>query len=485
MMETFEKWTERMETEFNAKKTGVGLKKWFEKFYTENGDFRTLFKAFTEKKRVGSQIKDFERNFLGTIIAMSFYPSEFNEKSFMTQSRRKKGEKKIFEERGSWGNFLNKVWEGICLNEQATGSENSFSDRLGKPSKETLSVENNSKGDLHWIELCSALQKQCKVFDSLQTLNKFITTAFRVDHPNDLSDYGLYVRDIDDLCIAYGILNSKTFTEIRSLIIECGNIIKNEQKDRNYIINAAQTITQQLETDFNGLIGLDIDIFMQQIKSNAQKFLLKDSDRHWTTIKKIFELFQELNGKNAQQDKYVSRDFNNRISDIYDCFCEYAGLEDVLDVLESTVTDAANDVLSLYISDSLILNSSFNLHIDKYDNLHINDEYDVLVEDKEIFERSLSKLRRMCIVALMKDKRISGDRAEFKVLKEINDKLEELHLRTIDYIDKDEVIVNKTTDKFDWFIVECIKYDKSCAEGDDCISGWYPFCDYMGINEKG
>ena len=110
-----------------------------------------------------------------------------------------------------------------------------------------------------WIEICSALQKvfhNNPVFKSVDDLNKFIISVGRSDDNAPLRAYGLYVRDINQLCLAYGILHGYSVAEILSLAKEAQACLRNAHILVEKIESANKTATLELKNKFRPLLSL-------------------------------------------------------------------------------------------------------------------------------------------------------------------------------------------------------------------------------------
>lgn len=470
--EAFKRWAEKMEGEYEKKKAD------------KNGSFEQWFNKLKESnKNIGEDFSKLgldPKNFIALKIAEAFYPE------WIENGELKPGS--IFNNDDNYGSAIKRAFEN--------GLSVSRLDRYISDTKKRRSKNGKTQDTWYWVEICSVLQKSYNycIFNSIKDINVFLTRVARKTNKSaskDLKDYGLYVRDLNDLCIAYAILHGYSFKETRALMINCKNIVSESQEVvRNNVANT--TLTQELLDVFDQnseqLKNMSKDKFLEKVRSRAADFLPHKSEKHWSTYKKAITI--------AINTPHEEKAFNIRMSDLNDDFLdeELPGIENIIDEQELTCKPKKNkDSLRATILAELLLKDApaHNVKKNEKNKTDINNMSDREKEELAIkqgrpgqqdskFKEDIPWVRKYCIISKMREMyNTNSANSVQRCIQTINVFLEKCYLRTIAY----DPIDNSTTDLFDWFVIECLKFDsktRDAIEGEG-ISGYKPFCNFLGI----
>ena len=474
-MKAFEKWAKEKELEFanfvsNREKHGF-----YNRFddYLETGNIKSVYNEYLEHYNNRSEKRGSKRNhkafFLACIIAKSFYPEEFE--YYMSNFKFRIGG--VFDAEDSYMKSIDSY----------------LKDDYSKRTEMLLTRPSQTKDTgFYWIEICSGLQANFAVFKSYKELNDFITNINELFIPKSFQNYGLYLREIEGMCLVFSILHGYSLEEAKSLINKCKDILNDKKAYCQAEALSAATLTQETEDMFDKFLKIKSlesihksipfsdykhfvvkrepeleEEFIEIIRKNSNYFMpVKDKHAaHWSTVKSILMLLNKLEHTNSPLSKFNTdkdwiqnnmRDLQDRLAEISDNFNAY--------------------IVDLY-SDEIDINNGLRSYIVKR------------LKEGKIQTSPNDALRCMYIVAIMKDISIYGiDTGEvclnsWEALKEINCRLEKAFLRKIDCRLKSGQVYATTSDLFDWFIIELIKFDEDKAEEFENVSGFKYFEKYI------
>lgn len=464
--EAFKRWAEKMEGEYEKKKADKNgsFAQWLERIKESNENIKADF------LKLGLE----SSKFIALKIAEVFYPD------LIVNGKLKSGTQ--FNNDENYGSAIKRAFEN--------GLSVSRLDRYISDTKKSRSKNGKTNDTWYWIEICSGLQKNYGIFNSIRELNVFLTqVAKKTKKTSDkeLRNYGLYVRDLHDLCIAYAILQGYSFEETKDLMIYCKNIVAESQEVVGKKV-ANITLTQELLNVFDQnneqLKNMPKDKFLEKVRSRAADFLPTQSEKHWSTYKKAITI--------AINTPHEGKTFNIRMSDLNDDFLdeELPRIENIIDEQELTSKQKNNSLMATILAELLLKETpAHDVNKNKKNKADINNISDLEKEVLAIkqgrygqqdskFKEDISWVRKYCIISKMREMYNTNSSGSVqRCIQKINIFLEECYLRTIDYDPTD----NSTTDLFDWFVIECLKFDSENRESGDGISGYKPFCNFLGI----
>lgn len=310
-------WSKWLEEQYSKRGKKLGFRNWLNNIIYNNETIHKAFKEYQdfynarEERRASRKLH--EIFFLETVVTEMFYSEEYEfYKNSPTRSFNPTG---IFASVGdeNCGVFYQKLrnsWNG-----RSSLSIEVPDFLMGYP------IQGHSGEEkFFWIEICSALQK--KFFDNppfktLEDLRMFIVSVGDAEDFYLLKTYGFYVRDIDQLCLAYGILHGYSVEEIFSLAKAAREILKKAHKNHKEVIKPANTTrTVELMRSFYVANCLKVEgkdyilnkneakkTFLKTIEANCTDFPLLNDAEHWSTIKKtLWEIINSINMDNRKEE---------------------------------------------------------------------------------------------------------------------------------------------------------------------------------------
>ena len=331
----------------------------------------------------------------------------------------------------------------------------------------------------YWIEISSALQKKFdkKIFESIDDLNDFIALV------GDSSDsklrtqartHGLYLRDIEQLCLAYGILQGYSISEIEEFVQEGKSALSEGQArfPQNKAVLANKTLTFHILGETDSALKAQKDEFLNNVAKNWANFPPHDELGHWSTLKEALryiasaafmrfgEYPQNFESERLQPILRKNRTVEKRIS---------------------TIKAAGKELIKPFTR----AKEPQGLHKTIYNSFSVKKGFEAI--------RAYLILAAMYIVeACNKDNDIAkwfpcGAENAPDAIDSINYILHSAHLREIQCQKyPNEIIDNFTQDTFDWFVIEAVQYDERRHEGKRGpvgVSGLRPFISYLTNDE--
>ena len=442
----------------------------FDEYIQELGkkSFENFFKQFNNTKVLKNNEQEqakIKRYFLAYIIAKNFYPNEIIEENGKKHFKKKGLFDKDAEKTGAYYKKIERILgnEGLIIRDSKT---------------------------LYWLEVLSAMQKESglKRFNGLNDLNAFIRSIY-ADNKNNIEEYadikgfGLYVRNIEQLCYAYTILNGKSSAFSQSLIKKVQIIAKNKnstnekqeiREDRN------NQITQEVFDEYD-IKDLKEEEFLKTIDERYDNFSFVKQSFHTTILTKIQD---EL--KTENDNGYKDVDYETDMAILYDILF-YNGFLDKYETIyeEKQKHKKSNRNMTLLeIIEEKIVNPVFKKN--------------VTAVAKDLPKDNILFLRRLLILSIMKnenakntEKKNTEQKDAYKMLTYINGKLEFMGLGGLSLNETTtNEIINWDKDVFDWFIKECIIFDEkqqrqNATEFDSpvFVDGFNQFMEYFCSEE--
>lgn len=453
-MATFETWYEKINSKYLKSRAGLstGLNCWFNRLRDGKGfseDTRKSVKEFCRDYNVGGDDEKSANKKLAMVaIAKSFYLDEYA----YYQKRGNFSSKGLFDSEKNYTKTLKEYFD----NDETSINFSGFN-------KESFKIGRA----WYWLEIASALQKQFKVFTSVEDVNQFIRYAGKLDTGRWLLDYGFYVRNVVDLCLAYSILHEYSAERAYDLVNNAKTVLTTAQKETGCgKVNLNKTETQNLTNAFSTvMLATNVDNekdFLALIASNCDKLVISDAKTHWSAIKSALwsvkgfgENLLSENWRNKMEEwqKY-HRDVEERIEKIFDSLYENGrikkGNELILD--EGTLAHYLSTRLGMF-----------------------EDEY----TDAWTAKMLNGPIRCLYIVSLMKDLYDENAHSAIFAINHINTKLQSVALRGIE-LNATNSSIDECFDTFDWFVAQCIKYEEDNPLYDDeVVAGYETFIGFL------
>ncbi len=355
----YDEWVEDINERYSESKkatTKVGLKQWFDGLDNNNikADICRLSKM-TYVGRSGNLCEDI----ILTAWAQAFYPNFYNSENDIVIKGDRRHETDFNVSR-KYGKILRGYFNGT----------------ISMPLKIPNGEDSNEP--YYWVIICSALQRRYSIFGSLDDLNKFIFTVSDMKICGELQNYGLYVRDINELCLAYAILHGYSLGDEINLLQSADEIIKSEQANILSEARAAEnTYTKIAKDSFKDFLTApfvqnDDENFLAAVKANAKVFIKNDTEaktvqhNHWSSLKKLLEIRNSI----YRDRKSIGRDFESRIESIIRLYKSLIG-EDALSMDCSESELRAFLLGCLAVDDMQIITEWTDTWLNDYSNLGI------------------------------------------------------------------------------------------------------------------
>lgn len=459
MRDNFAQWCEFVNNQFLNKKNKriVGFSNWFNSIKEQDNfdeekksKFAEVFALISRPQRGRGKKREpnDEKYFLALVVAKSFYKEEFE----YFQCCNKFNDEGIFKSSGAYM----KAISSFLRNEKTDDSD------VENGSKINLTQLSNSA---YWFEIASALQKQFSLFSTIDDINKYVRAISRFDVTLPYIDYGLYVRNVNELCVAFSIIHGYSVEQADELIRKGTSALIDAQDKKVNKVNLNTTQTQELQESFFAKISrLDEETFISNIIVNCDKLVLCGANTHWSTVEQVAsDVISGIEVEDLKECKTVE----GRLSLICEEFYNKRIRESNIDNISDNCDYGCDKNLGQYLLGRLGFLDN-NIKPEQY-----------------VQTMTLGPIRCLYIVSIMKDLYKGEEFDAYNVrnaISHINGVLNFAFLREIDYkIDNNKININ-STDIFDWFITECLNYEQELDLGR--ISGYSAFIQYVSASIK-
>lgn len=421
---TYDAWVEEINQkyiEYTEQRVVGGFREWFNRCVSENNNLREELYNLEEKN---PRTKTPEVSLMMASVAKVFDEELYDEGKRTAKSRDGSGKQTRYSS-GAFYKAMKLAWDNGAL-------------QIAIP-------HNEDKSTYYWVEVASALQKRFEIFNSLDELNVFISTACdSAINESELGIYGIYIRDINQLCLAYGILHGYSIGEYKQLLKDCKDAVTEFSGDPQQTATV-DIIRCAFDKYFKDPFHDDKNDFVDTVRNNSDKILLSGG-LHTQVIKYVYNRFNNLydgirsvderrkEAKDESYDDYIQFDVLRMI--FRQPLLEFSLKErETLTYLRKELAHRFN-VLSQI--DSVISNGN-----DWYGQFILNLRYYIIA---------------LAIKGLNDNKKSTN--AVFAI-NYINQQLNECGFRPIDVkIEADNTNEIEMRDIFDWFIVQALKHEE-------------------------
>lgn len=467
----------------NTKNTTSGLKIWFDSIVKENDTIKKELNRLSSIRSEKTTVP-IELDLIMTAVAKAFYPQYYDKDNNIVIKKDSNKAPTIFAAEKKYGQNLTYYWQGKII---------------------PVSIPKvDGKLPHYWIEICSALQKEYHIFESLNDINNFIFTINNNQHSDEIShselfNFGLYVRSIQHICVAYAILHGYSVMQCRALLGKC---IKIEQ---NVIGYPEETRTVGLKRELEEyIISKSEDTLINWIENNSQRFLNDSRLKHKTAVN---EVLQRLGGSDELKSTH---DFKKRIERVVELFLKATQMSEkkrsselkryLLDQIDITSMLAMADKFELMRDQISLTNGSqeeqyitqegreairrdissknkskttkdetVENHVRQAEAERRNEAEEKALELQEQGETIAAEfintsLRNMLIVYEMSQMPARFDNALFPIDDQLNGMLLKCGLRDIAFSESenqsDVSVINITHNMFDWVVVESLIFEE-------------------------
>ncbi|MDE6200591.1 MAG: hypothetical protein K2M47_01750 [Clostridiales bacterium] len=416
-----------------------GLHAWF------NRVAKRVEKINVELSRIKSlkfkgQSEIVELDLIATAMAKAFYPECYDKNRGIVIKATESGQTDFFGSRAI-GKFLSNNWFGNEI--VPIKAPNAY------PSKDS------EENPYYWIEICSAMQREYAVFRDIDDINYFIFTAGQNKEPSALVEYGIYIRDVQHLCLAFSILHGYSVAEYRELYRQACEI--------KVLGDADETATAQIVRERLGDYLVCGSKTNEDLLAAVQKYsgllLHKTKESRRSLINKCLDIIigngetTAMSSKDIEYMMELDRSVRERLQRIHDNY--------LFQIDISTESGAGEADLRTYLRNRCGLNLV---------DFTYSDSDDATSDSIE------NALRCMLIIfrlnGIKTAERSYNNAAD--LIDDINDQLINCYMRPMDYtFDIDRAsgsIINITHDMFDWVIVESLKFEQAVYEQN--VSAW-------------
>lgn len=452
----------RSKSDLSAEERVGGLQAWF----TRIKDYNCNIKIRNELNRLASleylgQAKVIDMDLILSAWAKHFHEHFYdNENRHVIKKRSQKATKDDeFDVSQKYGRFIRNNWDGV---EVMT---------IKVPS---LNDDPKSESSFYWYEICSSLQREYQIFNSIQDINKFIFIVGKNKDTSELLEFGLYIREVQHLCLAFAIMHGYSLSEYRDLYRKASQIEMRGDPNYTATINLTDKAFQKYLMGFS--CNINVDDFLQDIKDHSNLLLNKKSF-HKTLINDVMESFidkfEEMLLCDIDSWKKDYHSAIDRVIKIIDIFSD-----NILNIDFAGIVD--DGALRSYLLNRLgithmkkIIDYSDELDVLKNIRIGAVDEIKVgapIKLDRKLSQNLWTFMRSMVIVSELYDlendidcgefiKKIDNENVERIIIK-INESLRYYNMRLLDYEGCEDNVLNVTHDLFDWAVIESLKYEQ-------------------------
>lgn len=441
----YSNWVNDIETEYakdlNQKEIG-GFRSWFNKCIKKN-------KKLNDELKLLQKAKTPEVSLMMASVAYIFDDTLYDEGKH-TAKREDDNKKQTRYSSGAFYKAIKLAWDNDELQ---------------------IDIPNDRKpSSYYWIEVISALQNRFGIFSSLDDLNEFIFSAGnKAVDDSEWGIYGLYLRDINQLCLAYSILHGYSVNELKQLLSDCNNAVKKFCGDPQQTATVEviwKTFDKFLEEPFDqNSKEQDAQEFVLAVEANAEK-ILTSVGLHTQVVKMVYNHFNCLYGN----EKSIDERRKESKEESYDEYIQF-------DILRMILRQPLQD---------FVLKEREELTGLRAELAH---RFNVLAKINQVIEKSqdwygqfVLNLRyyvvALCIKKLSENRKSTN--AVFAV-EYINLQLKECGFRPIEAtVGANNTIKIEMKDNFDWFVVHALKLEEMInPKIGKPISGYTTFMKYV------